>query len=564
MQHRLLPGRDLALYPMALFELSQRPGERQSVPAVAAQAGCRRVASLSEADVVFSELEAHFMINVFRKHQKWLMIVIAILAIPFVFYFNKTDVAAMRAGRVARLYGRDVSNVELQRDARFFELARDLGMFDFLRDLIASAQTEQQAKEQFALNLIIIRHEAGALGVQPTPAEIADALKKLPAFHGKNGFDMQKYNDAVQNYLGPRGFSEGQLEELVSDQVSLERIKQLVGTGAVVSPAEVQKDFDSLYSKLQVSLVRFKTADVANEVKISDDDMKKYYDADKESLKSEEKRRVQFLALTLSEPEKKLTGKERVDALQKLSDKANDVVQALGEKAADFNAVAAKFHLPVSTTGDFTQAAPDPQLKVDAQLAQTAFQLSEADPVSEPVQGADGFYILKLAGITPPKQLTIEEAKSKIVDALKARQERELLNTRAAKVAHDLRDALKSGSAVANAAQKANVKLEPLPPFTLADELKPAPQSQKSPEIQTVKNAVVDLHANDVTEPIPTADGMLVAVVEKRDAPDPAQAAANRASLQERVERGKRTMVFYEWLQERRRVAGIVETPEAG
>jgi peptidyl-prolyl cis-trans isomerase D len=505
------------------------------------------------------------MINVFRKHQKWLMIVIAILAIPFVFYFNKTDIGAAGSGVAARLYGRNVSNVEMSRGARFFDLARDLGMFDFLRDLVGSAQTEPQMKEQFAFNLVIIRHEAEALGVRPTSVEIVEALKKLPAFQGKDGFDMQKYNAAVQNYLGPRGFSEGQMEELIGDQVSLERIKQLIGTGATVSAAEMQKDFDRFYSKLQVSVVRFKTADEANEVKISDDDIKKYYEANKDALKSEEKRRVQWMALTLPEVEKKLTGKERVDALQKLSDKANDVAQALSEKGADFAAVAAKFQVPVNTSGEFTQSAPDPKFK-EAQLAQTAFQLSEAEPVSEPVQGNDGFYIMKLDGVTPPKQLTLDEAKPKIVDALKARQERELVSTRASKVSRDLRDAIKAGDSPAAAAQKLKLNLEALPVFTLADDLQPAasPAPQKSPDLPMVKNAVVDLQPNDVTEPIPTADGTLVAVVEKREPPDASEAKAKRASLQERLEQGQLRIVFYEWLQERRRVAGIVEVEPAG
>ncbi len=255
-----------------------------------------------------------------------------------------------------------------------------------------------------------------------------------------------------------------------------------------------------------------------------------------------------------------------MDALQKLSDKANDVVEALGQKGADFAAVAAKFQLPVKTTGDFTQAAPDPQLKTDAQLSQTAFQLSEAEPVSEPVQGGDGFYILKLTGITPPKPLTLEEAKGKIVDALKARQERELLTTRTARMAHDLREALKSGDTITSAAGKLKVKLESLPAFTLADDLQPqaSPAPEKSPDLPLIKNAVVGLHANEVSEPITTADGALIAVVEKREPPDAAQATANRASLAERLERAKRRIVFAEWLQERRRVAGIVEAPPAG
>ena len=75
-----------------------------------------------------------------------------------------------------------------------------------------------------------------------------------------------------------------------------------------------------------------------------------------------------------------------------------------------------------------------------------------------------------------------------------------------------------------------------------------------------IKNAVADLHANEVSDPLATSNGAAVAVVEKRDPPDPAQAAANRTSLEERILRGKRAMMFSEWLQERRRVAGVQTT----
>ena len=58
------------------------------------------------------------MITVMRKHHKWLMIVIAILAIPFIFYFNKTDLSANRQTDLGRIYERPVTNVEFQRSVR--------------------------------------------------------------------------------------------------------------------------------------------------------------------------------------------------------------------------------------------------------------------------------------------------------------------------------------------------------------------------------------------------------------------------------------------------------------
>src|SRR6202030_2029037 len=104
------------------------------------------------------------------------------------------------------------------------------------------------------------------------------------------------------------------------------------------------------------------SADFVKEIKVSDDDIRKYYEAHKTELNTEEKRKVEFVRLALSEEQKKLKDKERIDALQKLADRANDFSQALLEKGSDFHQVAAKFQLPIQATGEFTSTAPDPKL----------------------------------------------------------------------------------------------------------------------------------------------------------------------------------------------------------
>lgn len=490
------------------------------------------------------------------------MIVIAVLALPFVFYFNKTDVGARFRNNYGKLYGRELSNLQVERGERLFDLARDLGMIDFLRALVTGGQTEQEVKRQFAVNLLVLRHEAEALGIQPTSEQTVKALSNLRVFRGENGFDLKRYNDVVQNYLGPRGFSEGQLDELAADEIALERIKEMLGAGVNVTDAEATREFEQNYGKIDASVVRVKSADVANEIKISDDEVAKYYESHKADLQSDEKRKVEFASLVLSEDQKKLTGRERVDALQKLADKANDVDQELAKKGADFAAVAAKFQLPVITTGEFTRSAPDPQLNKDSQLVEAAFQLSKEDPTSEPLQGADGFYILHLIQTVPPAPMTLEQARPKIVEAQKKLRERELLSTRASKISHDLQEALKSGATLAAAAQKAGVKLEKVPPFALADEIdaKTPPAEAVASDMVMVKRAVALLGLNEVTPPLPTPDGMTVAIVEKRTAPEQGQ-ANQKTTLADRLTRDKRSIAFNEWLRERRRAAGVVERP---
>src|SRR5207244_12008681 len=119
---------------------------------------------------------------------------------------------------------------------------------------------------------------------------------------------------------------------------------------------------------LIVTNVRFRSADLSKDNQVGDEEVQKHYDAHKAELKTDEKRKVEYVSLALTDEEKKLTGKERIEALQKLSDRATDFTQALLEKGADFSHVAEKLKLPVHETGEFTKAEPDPKLNVDAQL----------------------------------------------------------------------------------------------------------------------------------------------------------------------------------------------------
>src|SRR5206468_5667724 len=139
-------------------------------------------------------------------------------------------------------------------------------------------------------------------------------------------------------------------------------------------------------------------------------------------------------------------------------------------------------------------AAPDPQMKADAQVGTAAFKLSAQEPNSDPIQVANGFYILHLVGITEARPLTLEEAKPKIVDALKKSRARELMSTKSGELVQQLREATKTGQPLDAVIQKAGVKPEKLPAFSLIDEelekSESGDQKKQSPELFTIKDAV--------------------------------------------------------------------------
>jgi hypothetical protein len=503
------------------------------------------------------------MMKLLRKHRHWLMIVIAVLAIPFIFYFvQRPDYGAMRSDKFARIYDRNVSMLEAQQTVRLLTLAQALGMSDFVQTLTAGAgMNPNQAAVQFIVNLLVLRHEANRLGIRPDYSQIAEVVRTLPAFQGDSGFDMNRFSDFVQNALAPMGLAEEHVEQLVRDQLSLNQIKQLLAAGVTIPKGELDENFERGHDTLFVTLVRFQSADFGKEINVSDEDVQKYYDAHKAELKTDEKRKVEFVSLALTDEDKKLTGKERIEALQKLSDRATDFTQAMLEKGADFKQVADKFHLPVHETGEFTKAEPDPQLKGDGQLGPAAFKLSAQEPNSDAIQVADGFYILRLRGITEARPLTLEEAKPKIVETIRKSKARELMSTKGAEIVRQLREAKQSGQPLEVAIQKTGGKSEKVPPFSLIEEEKPKSQEKETKktepaDLPMIKQAVAFLSAGEVSDFLPSGENGFIAVLEKRE-PVAGNASEKKAAYEKRLLDNKQRIVLLEWLRDRGQAAGL-------
>ena len=127
------------------------------------------------------------MITILRKHHRWLMIVIAILAVPFVFYFNKTDFGAQRTTDLGRIYDRPVTQVEFTRHARMLNLASALGLNLGTDLMMVNVASESEMYVEFTWNRLVLLHEAEQLGIRPSSSEITAYVKTLPRFRGDEG-----------------------------------------------------------------------------------------------------------------------------------------------------------------------------------------------------------------------------------------------------------------------------------------------------------------------------------------------------------------------------------------
>ncbi len=488
------------------------------------------------------------MFTTIRKHQRWLMTIIAALTIiAFAWLYNTTDLERVGSNIVAKIYGRDVMQVDVERAVRNYQLALALGQFDLVRDLSGQAQTEDEAANNFIWNLMVLQHEAAKLGVEPGDQAVVDRIKTLPVFQTEGQFDPVKYSTFLQEQLAPRGFTERQLESVIRDTLRLEELKALVTSPAVLMPGEVNTALQRI-RPLDVEVLRWNAASAAKDVQVSDDELKSAFEARRQQLQVPEQRSVRYVLFALTPDQQKLEGKERVDVLQKVATATGEFAQSLVEGGADLAAVAGQAGLEVRTTplfganGATTGALADADGEVVPAAAAVAFRLPSGPGNYEIIQvGESGYAVIEIAAVEAARPQTFEEARADLRADLIAQKRDAALRGKAASDLSEVRAAMADGKTFAEAAKAAGLKPETIPGLSVFDRELDVAKRQ-------VASAAIDLADGTLGEFVPTPEGGFAVYVAGRGEPDEKTAAEQRPMVENGILEGKEMLLFAQWL----------------
>ena len=487
------------------------------------------------------------------------MIALTILVIiAFAFLYNSSSLDSVGSDKVATLYGRPISHAQYLRAARKIDLCENLMLFELLQTLAAPARSMEQGQQNFIYNSFVLEREAGHLGLTATDAEIELAIKALPIFQTSGQFDSSRYNTFIQNLVTPRGFTGSVIDELVRDDIVLKKLKALLGSTSVPAPGEVRDIYEMGNRTYECSVVRLNLADFLATAQVSDDDLKKAYEERKAGLMADEKRKVKFVSFTLESVEKPLVGKERVELLKQLQEKANEFSLAMLEKDAKLEDVAMIMKLKIEETPEFTADDAPSELHESEPVAQAAFRLSEKDPNSDVLAADNGYYVLQLAGITPARPQTFEEAKGSLAETLKNERAMEAMNLKGAEIRNKIEADIKAGKSFADAATAAGAKAETVPPFSLAEQRK-----LKDPDAQDIVASASEMKDGEVSTFTMNAKGGVIVHLAKRSPIDEAKFATEKDKTTKQLSDFRTRSVFSEWLKLRRKEAGVPANPGA-
>jgi peptidyl-prolyl cis-trans isomerase D len=498
------------------------------------------------------------MLDSIRKRQRVLMIIItAIAIISFAWVFNPSS--KMGGGGmppVGEINGRSITVDELQKAATGLQLATAVGLNEYPQLLALNGGAgREQALQDAAWNLLVLREEIKRLQIEPTNGQVAKAEKALAFFQTNGQFDAAKYQNLVDNLLKNQQMTAVDLDQIVADDLRVKAILAVLKPTYIFPVSAFQKDFTRYSSKIHLSVIQFKRADFETAVHLSDQEIQKEFNEHKANYQMPEKRKVALIRLTLTDAQKKLPDDQKEKAMKPLASKADAFSQL--EHPEGFDALAQKEGVKVETTGFFTQSALDPLFGGNDQLAQQSFALTKESPVSTPIQVDDGFAIMKLVEVQPARPMTFDEARSGIVTSLKERQVSAAMTKKAEDVQKNLVAAMANGTSFADAAQKAGCKVELPPPFSIRD------AEQNNLYARIIYTSSISLKPGLTSQPLQSLDGTVILHINSVDAPE---VKATEAALKEQYPKMSEYFgndAFKEWLRAAGKKIGQLTAPSS-
>lgn len=497
------------------------------------------------------------MISTLRKHQRWLLLLVAILTIiAFAWLYNTTDTEKLGENQVAQLYGKTIYRPEIDRAVRLQRLAALLGMEEFLRDLSVTASSEQTMLEDFVWNLLVLRHEAGTLFLKPTDEQVLEAIRTLPALSTDGQFDRAKYLNLLQSQLAPNGLTERHLEELIRDSLALKMVRRLLDSPLQITALE-EKELRKSLQRIDAKLIGLGPLQEVAGVEVTEEDVKGFFQSNAEGMKTPEYRRVDFLRLGLTEEEAKLTGRERIEVLQKVADRMARIAEAISG-GTSFQAAAQQAGIAISETPFFDQQGATPgedptrpggSAGLPANVVQEAFRLAHAGAVGEILQDGGDFYLLSLKEVQAPRPLTEAEAFPRIREMLTEQKASSARQAQANAIRTALEAALASGKSLDELAKEKKLTVRELSGLE--------PWRQGMDENSFYARSVAELAPGKLSPVSRDGEGFYVLQVVARQEPTAELLASEGARMREDLQQSKRMLLFAEWLRSAREAANL-------
>jgi peptidyl-prolyl cis-trans isomerase D len=469
-----------------------------------------------------------------KKKRSWIItILLGLIIVVFVAFYGGSQQPTGVASDVAEVNGESISQREfIVHYQRAVERYREMFKGSLTPELLKNLNIKHSLLEEM-IEARLVLQEARRLGLTATDEELMNAIAQIPEFHVNGRFNKERYIQLLRaNRLTPAQFEEDQRRQL-----TIQRLLGVLADAAHVTEDEVRERYRFEQEKINLQFVRFSASDYLSEVKVTDEEIQKFYDRNKESLKEPLKVQVEYIPYPFDQfsTPVQLTDKEVEDyyngnRVTKFTTPKQARVRYImvrldpGADAKQKETALARANRIVAEARDgknFAELArkesEDPsaenggeigwlnQGQLPEALDKQIFALAKGE-ISEPIETPLGFHIVKVEDIKEARTQSLAEARPVITRELQLEKGK----YEAAKSADRDREKAVSGNDLSKLAQESGLSLKTTRLFSEGEVL---------PEIgptQDFYKTALSLRANEVSSVIEGANAYYILKVKER------------------------------------------------
>jgi peptidyl-prolyl cis-trans isomerase D len=498
------------------------------------------------------------MLDFLRKRKRsWIIVFfLFVIIIVFIAFYGGNSIQDAGFRDVAEINGEMISQREFALHyQRLLERYRDAFKGAMTPELVKNLDLKNNLLEELIVQKLMLQ-EARALGLTVSDDELARQLAQVPDFQVNGRFNKERYLQLLRaNRISPSQFEEEQREQL-----TIQRLLSIILDSVHVTEAEVRDRYRFEQEKINLQFIGLSTKDFLAAVNPTDEEIKQFYDRNKESLKEPLKVQVEYLSYPFEQfASSKPIGADEIEGYYKANRdtkfhtpkqaRVRDIMLRLpaGADTKQKQALqnrAERIAAEARAGKDFAQLAKreseDPsaaqggdlgwitQGQMPANLDKVIFSLAKGES-SDPIEAPSGWHIVKVEEVKEQKTLSLNEATQEISRLLKTEKAKQ----EAAKIAYRDREKALSGIDFPNLAKESGVPVKVTRAFTTAEvlpEIGPTPEFYKS---------AFSLAAKDVSPVIEAPKAYYVLKLKERKEPVLPPLEALRPTIETRLRESK-------------------------
>lgn len=367
-----------------------------------------------------------------KKTAKRIFMFLAIVIVPaFVLWGSGSIVRDKMHGSYAgEIFGKKIS-FQTYRDA--LKAVQDQALIQFGDNF--SKVRPFLDMDKLAWDRLIALHKAREEKIRISDKEVVKTIADYPFFQKDGLFNNQIY-DQVLRYgleITPKDFEAHIRQSLAINELFKRHAKDIK-----ISDEELLNEYRKENEKVKVSFIAFKAQDFKNEVSLSEEEAKNYFDKHKTEFLTDPSINIEYIGADFSP---KPTSDEKEKAKTLVSS-----IQDSAKKEKDWKALSLKHNLRHKITGYFFINDPIPAIGWSTQFYEAILPL-KIDEVSPVIETEQGFFIARLLDIKQPQIPEFGQIKEKVIDKVKGEKASDLALAKADSTKRILEEKIASSNA---------------------------------------------------------------------------------------------------------------------